>query len=82
MSEPEWEFKSIALVSLARYQCHGRKLMDVLYAHTAQEGDDREWQRLDEHLNNTADCAEEFASDFGAGTWGRALGMIARTSVV
>lgn len=50
--------------------------MNVLYAHTAQEGDDREWQRLDEHLNNTADCAEEFSSDFGAGTWGRALGIL------
>lgn len=48
----------------------------ILYAHTPEEGDERDWQTLEEHLNNVADRAQLFASAFGAGNWGYALGAL------
>ena len=35
---------------------------------------DNQWQSLEEHLQGTAQRAEAFASAFGCGEWGKALG--------
>ncbi len=43
-----------------------------------KKNDDENWaepQTLVEHLRGAATLAERFASAFGSGTWGRALGI-------
>lgn len=47
-----------------------------LYAHTKEDTEENEWQLLEEHLQNVADCAASFASSFGYENWGRALGLL------
>jgi CRISPR-associated endonuclease/helicase Cas3 len=44
------------------------------YAHSLAGRPLDEWQLLKEHLNQTADLAESFASSFAAG-WGRIAGL-------
>ena len=44
------------------------------YAHSLRDRPLEDWQRLDEHLSNTADLAESFARTFAPG-WGRVAGM-------
>jgi CRISPR-associated endonuclease/helicase Cas3 len=45
--------------------------MTDFYAHTS---DERAWERLEDHLDDVAKLAGEFAGQFGAGEWGRLAG--------
>ncbi len=52
-------------------------MFENIYAHTqTNDPDKRHWQSLKDHLEGTAKLAEEFASKFGSGSWGRATGML------
>lgn len=44
------------------------------YAHSKENRPPEEWQRLDDHLNNVAHMASQFAVFFNAGTWGNLAG--------
>lgn len=46
------------------------------YAHTKEGAEENEWQPLEEHLLNVADCAASFAASFGYENWGRTLGIL------
>lgn len=46
------------------------------YAHSTDSPDKSDWQTLDEHLEGVARLAEEFATVFGAGDWGRFAGLL------
>lgn len=46
------------------------------YAHSTDSQDKSDWQPLAEHLEGVARLAEEFASIFGAGDWGRFAGLL------
>jgi CRISPR-associated endonuclease/helicase Cas3 len=46
------------------------------YAHSTNSPDKSDWQRLEEHLENVARRAEEFASVFYAAEWGRTAGLL------
>jgi CRISPR-associated endonuclease/helicase Cas3 len=48
----------------------------VFYAHSTDSPDKSTWQPLDEHLSSVARMAEEFATIFGAGDWGRFAGLL------
>ncbi len=48
--------------------------MKNFYAHSGHNPDKSDWQGLEEHLLGVAELAEEFASVFGAGEWGRMAG--------
>jgi len=48
----------------------------MLYAHTLPERPEADWEPLAAHLQCVADCAEAFASAFGASSWGRATGLL------
>lgn len=48
----------------------------VLYAHTKDNTDREEWQKLNEHLHNVAGQASEFAGIFNAEEWGRVVGLL------
>ena len=52
--------------------------MDLtLFAHTGSSLDDEStWQLLEDHLLAVADRASAFAGEFGAGAWGRAVGIL------
>ena len=45
------------------------------YAHSTEHVDKRDWQLLEEHLENVAELASTFASNFGAEEWGRLAGL-------
>jgi CRISPR-associated helicase Cas3/CRISPR-associated endonuclease Cas3-HD len=45
------------------------------YAHSS-ENPEKSWQTIAEHLKKTAKTAEEYASDFNAGEFGNACGML------
>jgi len=46
------------------------------YAHSITDNPDKsDWQLLEEHLLGVAELAEEFAAEFGAGAWGRLIGL-------
>lgn len=49
---------------------------DRYYAHTTPDPTKRDWQPLQEHLQNVADLAGEHASAFGAKEWGAAAGLL------
>lgn len=44
------------------------------FAHTLDGQSPEKWEPLEKHLAEVAECAERFASAFGAGAWGRILG--------
>ena len=46
------------------------------YAHSTENCNKSDWQPLSDHLLNVADLAEQFASNFGAGDWGRLAGLL------
>lgn len=46
------------------------------YAHSTMNADKSDWQPLADHLENVARMAECFASEFGAGEWGRTAGLL------
>lgn len=46
------------------------------YAHSTENPDKSDWQTLEDHLQGVAKLAEEFASVFGAGEWGRLAGAL------
>ncbi|GAU09438.1 CRISPR-associated helicase/endonuclease Cas3 [Desulfoplanes formicivorans] len=46
------------------------------YAHSSDNPDKSDWQRLEEHLQNVAALAASFAEVFGAGEWGRTAGLL------
>ena len=46
------------------------------YAHSTDNPDKSDWQLLEDHLLGVAKCAEDFASVFGAGKWGRTAGLL------
>ncbi len=46
------------------------------YAHSKPRVPKEKWQKLREHLQNTAYLAKEFASIFGAGDWGVVAGLM------
>jgi len=50
-------------------------LVKQFYAHSTDNPDKSDWQPLEEHLQGVAELAEEFASVFGAGEWGRLAGL-------
>ena len=50
--------------------------MPDYYAHSKPGKSPSEWEPLEEHLKHVADLATEFASVFGAGTWGKLAGEI------
>ncbi|MBN1956786.1 MAG: CRISPR-associated helicase Cas3' [Desulfuromonadales bacterium] len=45
------------------------------YAHSTDNPDKSDWQKLEEHLQGVAELAEEFAAVFGAGEWGKLSGV-------
>lgn len=45
------------------------------YAHTLEGRPPSEWQGLREHLENVAELARSFASDFDGGDWARLAGL-------
>ncbi|MCE5173519.1 CRISPR-associated helicase Cas3' [Paenibacillus profundus] len=47
----------------------------MYYAHRTEEKNKQQWQRLQEHLEGVAARSEQFANVFGAGEWGRAVGL-------
>lgn len=49
--------------------------MGDYYAHSTDNPDKADWQRLEEHLEGVARQAEEFAAVFGAGAWGWSAGL-------
>lgn len=46
------------------------------YAHSTENPDKSDWQGLEEHLQNVAELASNFAAAFGADDWGRAVGLL------
>ncbi len=46
----------------------------LFYAHSREDFGEDKWQTLSEHLEQVANLARIFASDFGAGDWGYAAG--------
>lgn len=46
------------------------------YAHSGENQDKSDWQTLEDHLQGVAALAEGFASEFGAGEWGRLAGLL------
>lgn len=46
------------------------------YAHSTANPDKSDWQGLEEHLQNVALQASEFAGIFGASDWGKAAGLL------
>jgi len=50
--------------------------MEEFYAHSTDSPDKADWQRLEDHLRGVARLAEEFATVFGAGDWGRLAGLL------
>jgi CRISPR-associated endonuclease/helicase Cas3 len=50
--------------------------MHHYYAHSSDNPDKSEWQKLPDHLDNTAALAERFAAVFSAGEWGRLAGLL------
>ena len=52
------------------------EISSVCYAHSLQGETQDKWQRLEDHLKNTANIASQFASTFGAGDWGYIAGML------
>ena len=45
------------------------------YAHSTDKPDKSDWQTLDEHLQNVAKLAAEFAIPFGGQDWARLAGL-------
>lgn len=45
------------------------------YAHSRNGRPESDWHRLEDHLKDTAGKAAAFASEFGAGDWGRLAGL-------
>jgi HD superfamily phosphodiesterase len=45
------------------------------YAHSVEGSPPEGWHRLEDHLKNVAEMAQEFASDFNAGDWGYLAGL-------
>jgi CRISPR-associated endonuclease/helicase Cas3 len=50
--------------------------MRAYYAHSTDTVDKSDWQKLPEHLLEVAKIAENFASLFNAGKWGRYAGLL------
>jgi CRISPR-associated endonuclease/helicase Cas3 len=53
-------------------------MLRIAYAHTLPDRPDRseeDWHRLEDHLRDSAQLAEDFASAFGSGAWGRLAGV-------
>lgn len=50
--------------------------MRTYYAHSTENVDKSDWQKLPEHLLNVAILAEHFADAFNAGTWGKYAGLL------
>ncbi len=48
--------------------------MDIYYAHSTDNPDKSDWQKLSDHLDNVAKRAKDFAEVFGAGQWGALAG--------
>ncbi|SDB61281.1 CRISPR-associated helicase, Cas3 family [Desulfonatronum thiosulfatophilum] len=46
------------------------------YAHSTPNPDKSDWQLLDDHLENVARLAAEFAAAFSASDWGRTAGLL------
>lgn len=53
----------------------GNKVTEY-FAHSTDLPDKSSWQLLDEHLKGVARKAEEFATSFNAGDWGRFAGLL------
>src|SRR5208337_4842584 len=47
-----------------------------LYAHSKEGAGENEWQTLSDHLQQVAEIARVFATDFCAGDWGYAAGLL------
>ena len=50
--------------------------MNEFYAHSTESADKSNWQPLAVHLQSVARLAENFATVFGAGVWGRFAGLL------
>lgn len=48
----------------------------MYYAHSTENPDKSDWQSLEKHLENVADCASMFARDFGAAEYAYAGGLL------
>jgi CRISPR-associated endonuclease/helicase Cas3 len=51
-------------------------MSDDFYAHSLEGRPPEEWQRLEEHLKNVAEMAEEFASAFQSSNWAWIAGWL------
>ncbi|MDP3296081.1 MAG: hypothetical protein Q8N09_00555 [Thermodesulfovibrionia bacterium] len=49
--------------------------MQKFYAHSFEGKPKTGWQRLEEHLKETAEKAAQFAAEFGCGEWAYLAGL-------
>ncbi len=49
--------------------------MNKYFAHSLKELPVNQWHKLEDHLENVAKIASEFASDFNAQNWGYLAGL-------
>jgi CRISPR-associated endonuclease/helicase Cas3 len=50
-------------------------MSEEYYAHSLEGEPPPKWQKLEDHLRQTAKLAEQFASEFGSGGWGYLAGL-------
>jgi HD superfamily phosphohydrolase YqeK len=50
-------------------------MTEKYYAHSLEGKPPEEWQLLDEHLNNVAEMARDFAKPFGGEQWAYLAGL-------
>lgn len=53
-----------------------KRINYVFYAHTKKGESPEKWQRLDDHLEETADLAASFATVFQSAEWARTVGIL------
>lgn len=51
------------------------------YAHSKEGKPPRDWHKLEDHLNEVAEIARDFANDFNAGDWAYLAGLTPRNGI-
>ena len=56
-------------------------MKDEFYAHSREGIPPKHWHRFEDHLNEVAEKARVFASDFNAGDWAYLAGLTHRSGI-